>query len=394
MRLGFVTPLDPQSTGVADYSLDLLPHLARHAHDLIRVFGPDDDSDLAAGDGWLRFSIADLPRSFSELDLLIYQMGNSPAHDFMASCLFEFPGIVVLHDLSLHDFFARQATEAKRPAPYFRACGFGYNAEGTALARRYLQQPMPVDYPQYLISEQLAVRSPGVIIHSRHAAEVLLARCPSIRTWTVSMPVPLPSLQSPQRARADLGVASDTYLIMVFGMLGWGKHPSAILDALKQLCSTNIPARVVFIGKEIDSFRLASEVQRRGLDAEVIQLGFVDSSEAQRWMFAADIAIGLRRLYFGETSASVLRILATATPVIVTAIGAFAELPDAACVKIPHGDLDVTQSLYTALVRLFFDPDRRRSMAQAARAYVAQEHDPDKIAIHYLRIANEMLNTL
>jgi hypothetical protein len=79
MRLAVITPLAAQATGVVDYSLDLLPHLAR----------------------------------------------------------------------------ASQAIQFNHLATYVRAFGFGHGTEGTALARCYLQRPMEISYPHYLVSEWL-----------------------------------------------------------------------------------------------------------------------------------------------------------------------------------------------------------------------------------------------
>ena len=390
MRLAVVTPLDAQSTGVADYSRDLLPHLARAARGEIQVYSEGETACLNRTEGWACWPISDLAQAAHELDLIIYQMGNSPAHDFMAPFLFRYPGLVVLHDLSLHDFFARQA-KAGHLAAYVRAFGFGYSVEGTALARRYLQAPLPVDYPQYLVSEWLAARSLGVIVHSQHAASMLTERCPSARIWVVPMPMPLPAPVTQEEARRQLGITGDAYVFVAFGMLNPSKHPIEILETLRRLRAEGIPARAVFIGRENSTFRLAPEVDRRGLATDVTHLGFADPDTAQLWMFAADVAVGLRQLYFGETSASALRLLATGTPMIVSDVGAFAELPDSACVKLSFNASDVGQALYAALAQLYRDPVRRRAMGRAARDYVAREHDLDRVATHYVQVVEAIV---
>jgi hypothetical protein len=54
MQLAVVTPLDARSTGVADYSRDLLPHLARAAGGSVIVYGEDETSPLnLGGEGWV-----------------------------------------------------------------------------------------------------------------------------------------------------------------------------------------------------------------------------------------------------------------------------------------------------------------------------------------------------
>ncbi len=406
MRVAVVTPLDARATGVADYSLELLPHLARALGSEVVVFTQDAERSqpecgdgapsewrLLKGDGWTCWPIAELPRLAPELDLIIYQMGNSPAHDYMAPYLHEYPGLVVLHDLSLHDFYVRQAGLAGRPAAYLRAFGFGYGLQGTRLARRYLRQPMRIGYPEYLLSEWLAARSPGVIVHSDHAASLLGERCPAARIEVVPMPMPLPDRVAPAEARAQLGLAADAYVIVVFGVLNLSKRPLAVLDALKRLRAARVPAQVVFVGRENTSFRLAPEVERRGLQADVIQLGFVEDQGAVRlWLSAADVAVGLRSLYWGETPASALRVLASGLPLVVNDVGAFAELPDSACVKISSDVPDTGEALCLVLEGLFREPSRRRAMGVAARDYVGLKHDPGQVAAHYVRFAEAILN--
>lgn len=385
MRLAVVTPLDSRATGVADYSLDLLSYLARAACAEVRVYSDTARETVCPpAAGWTWHAADELAGEAAEHDLIIYQMGNSPAHDFMAPFLFRYPGLVVMHDLSLHDFFARQAVEAGHPATYLRAFAFGYGLGGTALARRYLQAPLPVGYPQYLVSEWLAARSLGVIVHSQHAAAVLGAHCPAARIAVAPMPMPAPPPLCLDEARQQLGLPPDAYVILVFGVLNVSKNPLAVLDALKALLADSVRARVVFMGLENSSFRLAPEIERRGLQASVMQLGFVaDPALVHRWLAAADVAVGLRSLYWGETPSSALRVLAAGTPMIVNNVGAFGELPDAACVKLPAQSPDMAGELYRALLDLWRQPDRRRAMREAARAYIEQEHAPARTVEAY-----------
>jgi len=120
------------------------------------------------------------------------------------------------------------------------------------------------------------------------------------------------------------------------------------------------------------------------LQASVIQLGFVaDPALVQRWLAAADVGVGMRSLYWGETPSSALRVLAAGTPMIVNNIGAFGELPDAACVKLPTQSPDMAGELYHALLNLWRQPDRRRAMREAARTYIEREHAPSRTVDAY-----------
>lgn len=393
MRLAFVTPLDNRRTGVADYSLDLLPHLARATDTEVIVFhSPADRPESISGDGLRCVPIARLPQIARKMDLIIYQMGNSPAHDFMAPFLHRYPGLVVLHDLSLHNFYARQALEVNRQGVYMRAFGFGYGLEGTSMARRYLQQPTRIGYPDYLLSEWLAARSPGTIVHSQHAATLLSECCPTARIWALPMPVPLPDSLEVSEARERLSLETDLYLIVVFGVINQSKKPVAILEALAHLRAEQIPGHVVFIGRENTSFHLTPEIERLHLRSCVTQLGFVDDlAEVHQWLAAANVGVSLRTPYWGETSASALRVLASGTPLIVNNIGAFAELPDPACVKIRPDTSDIAEVLGSTLKTLYQRAERRQAMGRTARKHIEQNHDPGQVAKRYVDIAEPIL---
>lgn len=119
--------------------------------------------------------------------------------------------------------------------------------------------------------------------------------------------------------------------------------------------------------------------------------GFVaEKMVLRRWFAAADVAISLRTLYWGETSSSTLRVLAAGVPVIVNDIGAFSELPDTACVKLPARVSNIDRALYQALPDLL-DDDRRQSMRTATRNYVKIHHALQRAAEAYCSAINLIL---
>jgi glycosyltransferase involved in cell wall biosynthesis len=389
MRLAVVTPLDSNATGVAGYSLDLLPHLAEAAQHPIHVF--TGGALVRSGPGWYCHPITDLPWQVGDFDLLIYQMGNSPAHDFMAPYLFEYPGLVVLHDVSLHFFFARQAQQGYA-ARYFRALSYADGLAGTAVGRAFLKQSFPVGYPDYLASEWLAARSLGVIVHSQHAAQLLRRRCPVARMEVIPMPIPVPPLISQAEARQRLGVRDGIYLLMVFGMLNHSKQPMAILEAVSCLRAAGVPVQIAFVGRENGTFQLRPEAERLGLQQSVLALDFVDDrAMVQCWLAAADVGLGLRSAYWGETSAAALRMLSAGLPMIVNAVGAFDELPATACLKIASNNADLAATLTSILQDLYRRPDRRAAMSLAARTYIKETHDPAFAAARYVDFAKQVV---
>ena len=107
MRLAWFSPLPPARSGIAAYSADLVPRLARGPRDrlLRRRTTSRDFLWKARRDPY---------------DLVVYQLGNAPCHDYMWGYLAAFPGLVVLHDARLHHARARDLLQQERFDDYRR----------------------------------------------------------------------------------------------------------------------------------------------------------------------------------------------------------------------------------------------------------------------------------
>jgi hypothetical protein len=98
---------------------------------------------------------------------------------------------------------------------------------------------------------------------------------------------------------------------------------------------------------------------------------------------ACDICVSLRAPTMGETSGSVIRALVLGKPLVVSEVGWFAELPDEVALKVPV-DAHETETLGAALELLAANDRARTAMGDAARAYVAAEHDLERSAEAYV----------
>ena len=108
MHLAYFSPLGPQRSGIADYSEELLPHLAAGAELTLFVEG-FRPSDVGLTE---RFEVRDYRRdpqalaSLDEFDAAVYHMGNDHRyHAGIFDAMRAHPGVVVFHDFALQDFF-------------------------------------------------------------------------------------------------------------------------------------------------------------------------------------------------------------------------------------------------------------------------------------------------
>ena len=104
MKLAYFSPLNPQPSGISDYSEELLPYLAADAEITLFVdgFAPSNPEIRA------QFTYHDYRRdptvlqSLDNYDAVVYHMGNDHRyHSGMLEVAREHPGIVVFHDFAL-----------------------------------------------------------------------------------------------------------------------------------------------------------------------------------------------------------------------------------------------------------------------------------------------------
>src|SRR6187551_1107589 len=107
-RLAWFSPVPPTKSGIAQYSCELVPRLT-DAHE-IDLFVEAELNPFVSSAARVRvFNAYEfLSRNHKRpYDLIIYQLGNAPCHDYMWAYLVRFPGMVVLHDGQLHHARAR-----------------------------------------------------------------------------------------------------------------------------------------------------------------------------------------------------------------------------------------------------------------------------------------------
>ncbi len=108
--------------------------------------------------------------------------------------------------------------------------------------------------------------------------------------------------------------------------------------------------------------------------------GFVTFEDFEAAIAAVDLCLNLRYPTAGETSASLLRVMAVGRPAIVSDFAQFSELPPEVAVRVPLLGDDEPAALAALLRDLLADPGRLRAMGAAAREHVRVRHDPARAA--------------
>src|SRR6266498_5240659 len=108
MKLAYFSPLNPQPSGISDYSEELLPYLAAYAEITLFVDGFEPSNPQIRAQ-FTHFDYRRNPgvlQTLGDYDAVVYHMGNDHRyHGGMLEVAREHAGIIVFHDFALQHFF-------------------------------------------------------------------------------------------------------------------------------------------------------------------------------------------------------------------------------------------------------------------------------------------------
>ena len=387
MRVAYLSPLPPQTSGIADYSAELLRPLGQQLElELVVEDGVSPPRELAAA-----FAVQPL-RRFPDLlasgryDAALYHLGNNRdfhagiyrrllAHSPLAP---EVPAVLVLHEYVLHHLVRDVTLHAGDPDGYVETMRWCYGRSGEAVARRAVATGVPLDPFRFPLFERAVDAAAAVVVHNHTTGDRVLASRPLARVQVVPHHLSLAGLPAVRReeARGQLGFGEDDFVVATFGFLTEAKRLPVLLRAFARL-RAELPAeraaraRLQLVGEvspHYDFARLATPELMHGVEVT----GRLELDRFLLHMAGCDVAVNLRHPTAGETSGTLVRLLGLGKPVIVTRAGAFAEIPDGCCAKVGL-DEDEEELLVATLRTLAEDPSLRQAMGHNARRHVGAQ---------------------
>ena len=372
MRLNWFSPLPPAKSGIADYSFGILSELSSRAEVTLWT-------DRAGWDAQLeqyatvrhyrpeRIDWVELNRA----ELSFYNIGNNHLHHAAIwQVSRQSPGIVILHDVRLHDFFESLYRGHWRDhAAYLKLIESHYGEEGLSIATDFVSARQG-DYDfmaqRFSMTGAVLEHALGAVVHTKDAFNELRRsnRCPVFYA-------PLPSAPILKSAKTD-GRPSQPYRLIIFGHIGRNRRLDAVLEALSQQPENLF--KLDIYGEIDDAKTLRQRIQTLNLKQAVTVHGYTPLAELDHALSNAQLAINLRYPTMGEASASQLRIWEHALPSLVTRVGWYASLSaDAVAHVRPENEVaDIRAQLESFLQ----DPERFARMGQHGRRLVETEHHP------------------
>jgi glycosyltransferase involved in cell wall biosynthesis len=374
MKLNLWSPLPPSTSGIADYVSEQLPLLKRRLELTLVV------EDTALVDPALLASYdVRVPGRAPEAELELYHLGNSPAHGFVFQQALRRPGVVVLHDFSLHHLVLRETVERGDRAAYLREMRRAYGEVGSFVGRQVARalggEMLPALFP---LNERLLRQSLGVVGLTEHVVARARQRLPAERP-VLRLPhhlaLPLDPPPSRQEARRALGLPQDALLLTAAGLATASKRLDAALEAVQRLCETHPRLRLIVAGAVEPGLPLREWIAARKLEPHVSITDRLSLEDFERHLAAADVLLALRFPNHGEISGALVRGLGIGRPALVSAGSPAAEeFPEGLVVPVDPGRAE-TDELVALLHRLLSDGGLRERIGGLAREHVRQHHD-------------------
>ena len=404
-RLAVWTPLPPQQTGVADYSAELLNHLATRCD--VEVFVDDGylpDLDLLRRFRIAHFSGFERRKAQTPFDAVVYQLGGSLFHLYMYEPLQRHGGVVMLHDLLWSCVLYAHAMSTGGGIEAFRRDVEELEGDEALHALEAFEQASPQLDPDdreqalwdFLARFPMLTRivdcSAAQAVPFPTAADELARRYPNAKPHTLPMGVSDPCSGVPGAAalaaRARLGLGASTLVLGVFGIVHPFKRLESCVKALAELAKQHPDVRLSIVGRSLDPAyeeRLRLLAASLGVPDRVVLTGHVDRDEFDTHLLAVDVVVNLRFPFLKQMSAILMRAIAAGKPVVISDHPDWRFFPSEFCMRVGADENEVP-ALVCHLRSLAADPALRERMSAAARRYYEEEGTLERMADRYLRL--------
>lgn len=361
MRLAFVSPLPPSPTGVAEYSDCIVRELRRYES--------VDAADSMSED------------RLKECDARLYQVGNNRLHDGAYDAALQVPGIVELHDATVHHLLLGRLDREGYVNEFVYNSGEWSRVLAGQMWERRSMAPSEELYFSHPMLRRVLEKAEKIVVHNPGAA--LRAQEANGDVETVLIPHYIEP--ATEFSKDEIAAVRRRFRVPEGGLLissfGYHRPPKRLQSMLRAATELDTPHRILIVG---DFVSPTYEESLEGLmeQTDTIRLPHVPDAELARLVAATDVCVNLRWPTAGETSGFVMKLMAASKPVLVTDCEENADLPENSVFKIEPG-INESEVIREALRELTLRPELRRAMGDLARQHVLHEHSLDRVVSQY-----------
>lgn len=395
LRVAVFSPLASRMSGIAEYTEQLLQHLAPEveADCFIEDYEPATPA-IREQFTCHSFSAFRSRQSERPYDAILYQIGNNTLHAYTLPFAERYPGITVLHDyglLGLNRVLARRYGERHEARRRFAE---QYpDADSSAWENDALLDEL--DAHEYAMTRTLLRQSRTVVVHSEWLAREIRSTggggVADVRV--IPLGVDFTYADAPRPSRAELRrrylVPEDAFVVASVGVINRLKRLVEVLEAFAAYHRNDPNSYFLLVGPADPRTlqRMYEICARERLRHCVRFLGQRPTEELHDVIALSDVCVNLRYPSMGESSAALMNVMAMGRPALVTPANQFLEFPDSVCWKVRPGP-DERHDLIGYFRHLRAHPEDGELLGQNAREF-ARERAWSEVAKLYLAVLRE-----
>ena len=384
------SPLPPSKTGIADYAAEIGVALEKKVEVTYVISDDEPSSEYNVKNGEvLRYSDFKSKPEFQDIPR-IYHMGNNVYHEYILSELLESPGIVVLHDFSLHHLFVELTLGRGDKEAYEELMAYNHGDYGRLVAERRIKGEFN-DLMHFLLPLNKTVidASSAIIVHSHESFYRAKKVMDPSKLYKIDFPYSHPPeaflAGSIQDARVRLGINENALILASFGFVTPPKQIEFVIEALSKIKHELPNFKYYIVGQVSDTVPIKKILSEYGLEDNVEVMGYVDFEALHLYMEATDIVVSLRYPSAGETSAALYRAMGVGKCCLVFDYSSYSDLPDDTLIKIKLDTFDVMK-LAEKLKYYAYHMDEVLMIAEKAKQYIFEKHSVNICVEQYIDI--------
>jgi len=388
MKINWFSPLPPAKTSIADdYLVGILPALSRQAELTLWTDQRTWDPMLEKSATVRHYKPDQISwPDLNQADINFYNLGNN--HIFHASIWQvsrQHSGIVILHDLRMHNFFdSLYRAHWRDVSGYLNQMKLHYGEEGLYAATEFVNGRLSIDFmtEHYPFTSLALENCFGVVVHTDEAFEQLERS----KQWSVML-TPLPrSMPASRNGDERAATHGPPYRLIIFGYIGRNRRLNAVLEALSGMPERD-SFRLDIFGELADARGLRSRIRQLDLGKLVQLHGYAPEDQLNKMLENSHLAINLRYPTMGEASGSQLRIWYHALPSLVTDVGWYSSLSSDTVAHVRH-EHEIAD-IQTHLKAFLSEPDRFARMGEEGLRTLERVHSPEEYVHNILELARD-----
>lgn len=377
MKVAWFTPFSIKSA-IGRYSKFATSALLKYAD--VDIFVADQEKLHETDCNIIFYDDLSVCTKLSEYDVVVYNIGdNAKYHSKIYEILLHYPGVIINHDVSLHNLMRCYYLTYKKNEEEFKELLISnYGREMAKELWRIGSVPgeyAKLDFRKYSLSEQIGNYALGMIVHSeyhkKHIENFYKGKLAVITLLDMN-----DGLLELDPNIVFNGYSGNRTHILTVGNVNENKRIHTIIKVLGENKELAEAFDFTIIGSKSNTFYykyLEKLVAKYGLEKQVRFLGFVDHKRLAYYYNGADIISNLRFPAFEGASGSIVEQLCIGKACIVSDTGVYSEIDDNAVIKI--NPMDEEQELKDALYFVWKNKDSIKEIEDNARKYASKSFD-------------------